>query len=62
MMVKECFKKIKQEQIKKDLDEEFTNKLSTKKSEIENLKTQSVKNYNKAFKILLSGVDKDGNS
>ena len=52
----------KQEQIKKDLDEEFSNKLSLTKSEMEQIKVQSMKNYEKALNILLSGVNKNGDS
>ena len=52
----------KQEQIKKDLDEEFISKLSISKTEIEKLKDESVKNYDKALNILLLGADKNGNS
>ena len=52
----------KQEQIKKDLDVEFSNKLSLAKSEMEQIKVQSMKNYDKALNILLSGVNKNGDS
>ena len=53
---------LKQEQIKKDLDEKFTNKLSMAKSEVDNIKTLSIKNYGKVINILFSGVVNDGNS
>lgn len=51
-----------QEQIKKDLDEEFNNKLSITKSEVEKLKVQSVSKYDEALNILFSGVGNNGNS
>ena len=52
----------KQEQIKKELDEDFSNRLSVSKTEIEQLKVESIKNYDEALNILLSGVDNNGNS
>ncbi|MBQ8424785.1 MAG: hypothetical protein IJX17_02035 [Clostridia bacterium] len=52
----------KQEQIKKDLDEEFKNKLSITKSEVDKIKIQSMNNYDNAINILFSGVTNDGNS
>ena len=52
----------KQDAIKSEFETEFNQSLDEMKTEVDNLKSQSIQNYDDALKILLAWREENGNS